>query len=510
MTANRAIRMTTLVIAPLAATAALERGQDAHLLRAMPVLAILWMIMASAVVLRLVYELRRPIPEGRRWPWDHLDVLTATGAAMTWASAGALAAAGVTGWASLSVVGVLGLGAVYLVVTWTSIVAGGDAPWRRATITRAILPETSVEGDSLREEVRLSGVRIPAGMRLFATGCATPHGVTTRYAVGAEGGRAEVKLESDLGPASRGEHRAPPLALWLGDSLGLTRTAIVQRGATTFSVLPRLGAVDGARKLLAGGGDDATSRPAQHQPTEGTFRIREYVPGDDTRRIHWVRSLQVNQLVMRLPDEVPPAEPALRLVLDCELAGTEALSCRAPYQLLDALVHVWLGIAKELVASGTRVTLVTAARTGDQVAAVERPMIARSPREGLRLGARVAWQTEVSLPALLAPDVKQLVVSSRPRQLTSRAQISWVVVPESAWTSPEPWPPITNPMTLPFPMGAADNRLGRRRRERRRNTRMWHDRAMFGQITCWADWTTFSGNYIARPNQGRVVLAVIP
>jgi uncharacterized protein (DUF58 family) len=515
VTASRVVRTITLVIAPLAATFAMERGGDAHVLRAMPVLTILWMVMASAVVLRLVYEVRRPgpPPEGRQWPWDHLDVLTATGAAMIWASAGALAAAAITGWASLSVVGVLGLGAVYLVVTWTSIVAGGDTPWRGATITRAILPETSVEGDTLREEIRMSGLRIPAGMRLFATGRAMPLGVASRHAVGAEGGRAELKLEADLGPARRGEHRAPPLALWLGDTLGLTRTPVMRRGAATFSVLPRLGSVDGARKLLGDGGDDALARPVAHQPTEGTFRIREYVPGDDTRRIHWVRSLQTNQLVMRLPDEIPPDEPALRLVLDSELAGTEPLSCHAPHQLLDALVHIWLGIARALVASGARVTLVAAARTGgpgERVAAAERPMIARSPREGLRLGARVVWQTQVSLASMLAPGVKQVIVSSRPRALASPAAISWVVVPEAAWTSPEAWPPLSTPLTLPFPMGAADNRIGRRRRERRRNAQLWTDRAVFGQILCWADWTTYSGNFIARPDQGRVALAVIP
>jgi len=521
MTSSRALRIATLVIAPLVATAALEHSKDQHLMRAMPVLAVLWMTMAGAIVVRLVLELRRPgpAPEGRRWPWDHIDMLTATGATMLWAAAGALAAAGLTGWASLSVVGLLGLGGVYLAVAWTSLVAGGDAPWRGAAITRVVLPETSVEGDSLREEVRMSGIRIPAGMRLFATGTATRHGVTTRYAVGAEGARAEVKLESDLGPAVRGEHHAPPLTLWLGDTLGLTRTPVMRRAGATFAVLPRPGAVDGARQLLGAGGDDAVARPTQHQPTEGTFRIREYVPGDDTRRIHWVRSLQANQLVMRLPDEVPPADPALRLVLDCELGGTEALSCRAPHQLLDALVHIWLGIAKALVASGTRVTLVAAARTNsriaagghpDGIAAVERPMLARSPREALRLGARVAWQDQVTLAELLAPGVRQVVVSSRPRQIASPADVAWVVVPESAWTSPEPWPPINTPLTLPFPMGAADNRLGRRRREQRRNTRMWHDRAMFGQVMCWADWAAYSGNYIARPNQGRVTLAVIP
>ncbi|HEU4728240.1 MAG TPA: DUF58 domain-containing protein, partial [Kofleriaceae bacterium] len=341
------------------------------------------------------------------------------------------------------------------------------------------------------------------------------HGAITRYALGAEAGRAEVKLESDLGPAVRGEHHAPALRLWLGDTLGLTRTPVIERAAAAFTVLPRPGVVDGARALLGAGGDDAMSRPAQHQPTDGTFRIREYVPGDDTRRIHWVRSLQANQLVVRLPDEVPPAEPAARLVLDTELGRTEILSCRAPHQLLDALVDIWLGIARSLAEGGVRVTLVAAARTGDRpddpIVAVERPMIARSPRGALRLGARIAWQPQVPLASLLVTGAaRQLVVSARPRPIASPAAPSWVVVPESAWTSPEAWPPITNPTTLSFPIGSAENRLGRRRGERRRNARMWHDRAVFGQVMCWADWTACSGSYVARPTRGRVSLEVIP
>src|SRR5213075_1562985 len=130
------------------------------------------------------------------------------------------------------------------------------------------------------------------------------------------------------------------------------------------------------------------SRPTQRQPSEGVFRIRTYVPGDDTRRIHWVRSLQMNHLVMRLPDEVPPAEPAERLILDSELWGTESLSCRAPDELLDALVCVWLGIGKALSELGVRVTLVTAAAHDGCTSIVERPMLMRSARA--RAGRRSA------------------------------------------------------------------------------------------------------------------------
>jgi uncharacterized protein (DUF58 family) len=519
VTWTRALRVSTLVLAPVAATAGSLYAKDDKLITtAAPVLVVMWMIMASTILLRLLHETRRraAVPDGRRWPWDHFDVLTATGATTMWTSAVALTIASLTGWASVSLLGVLGLGAMYVVATWTAIIAGGAAPWQHAKITRTIVPEIAVEGDSLREEIRLSGVRIPYGMRLFATGRTTRHGVITRYAVGAEASGVELKLESDLGGAVRGEHQAPAMTLWLGDTLGLTRTPIVRRGTAAFTVLPRPGVVDGARGLLGHGGDDAMSRPTLRQPTEGSFRIRDYVPGDDSRRIHWVRSLQADRLIMRLPDEVPPADPAVRVVLDTELGelgeltGIDDLTCRAPHQLLDALVHVWLGIGNSLMASGTRVTLVAAAHQGDRIAAVERKMIARAPREVLKLGARVAWQAQVPLAALLArsPE-RQVVVSCRPRQLAGATEPLWVVVPESAWTSAELWSPMMTAAMLPFPIGSDENRLGRRRRERNRILRMKLDRAVFSQVVCWSDWTAFPGNYLARPDQGRVSLAVI-
>jgi uncharacterized protein (DUF58 family) len=530
MTPTRELRIATLVVAPLlAAISTLTARNEQILHRAAPALLILWMIMACAIVLRphreardagargdtddSVDELADDVAVDHRSMWSQLDVLTATGTAMMWAGTLALVAAGLTGWASLSVVGVLGLGTVYLAAIWTVLVAGGGSPWRGATVARTILPEVAVEGDPLREELHLAGVRIPAGMRLFATGRALPHGVTTRYTLAATASLAEIKLESELGSAPRGEHRVPPLTLWLGDALGLTRTPAVQRGAARVSVLPRPTAVDGVRALVGPGRDDASARPTQRQPSEGVFRIRTYVPGDDTRRIHWVRSLQMNQLVMRLPDEVPPAEPAVRLVLDSDLWGTESLSCRAPDELLDALVRVWLGIGKSLAELGVRVTLVTAAPHNGTSSVTERPMLARSPRDALRLGARVAWQTAVPLAQLMARDpVRQIVVSGRPRRIKASPAVSWVVVPEVAWTSRELWSPkpTTLSVKLPFPSGSAENRFGRRMRERRRLETVWHDRTIFSQVMCWSDWTAFSGDYVARPSQGHVSLVVIP
>jgi uncharacterized protein (DUF58 family) len=458
----------------------------------------LWIVMAGALVGVLVRK-------SARTSWERLEVLTATGALMMWTGAGALFLSAIVGWASLSVIGLLGVSTVCITVTWSALV-GSESVWANARIVRSILPALAVEGDALREEVKLAGVTIPVGMRLFATGRAMPHGAISRYVVEASASGAELVLVSELGPARRGDHHAPPLVLWLGDILGLTRTPSIERGDAKFVVLPRVGTVDNAKNLLGPGGDAPVALPHQ-LPTEGTFRIREYVPGDNARRIHWVRSLAQHQLVVRLPDEVPHAEAEVRLILDTDLAGVELLTCRAPHELLDSLVRVWLGIGKALAANGTRVTLVSA--VGAKV--VERPLRARSSRDGTHLGARVAWQSEVQLAALLGKrNIKQVIVSSRPRRMMCDDEITWVVVPEIAWTTPEVELPSDPKWTLPFPSGSADNRLSRRKRERTRVETVWNDRALFTSIVCWTDWATFSGDYVAQPREGHTQLAVIP
>ena len=507
-------RIATLVAAPWIAMLAGALGaRDPLFAVAVPILAALWLAMVATVITRAMQH----EPTTARAPlWEGVDVLTATGAATLWTATIALVLAGVIGWASLAVLGVIGLGAVELAATWTALVAGGNRPWRDALIRRAITPEVAVEGDPLCEEITLAGVRIPTGTRLFVVGWTTWHGRVTRYAIGAESGGAELKLTAQLGPAQRGVHRAPLLRLWLADTLGLTRTQVTYRGSADFVVLPRPAIVDGARGLVAAGGDDQATRPSR-QPTEGTLRIRDYLPGDDTRRIHWVRSLQVDKLIMRLPDEVPPAEPAVRLVLDNELNPAYAYLCRAPNELLDALVDVWLGVANALTAAGTRVTLVAAAAPiahDEQVEPIERVVHAGAPREALRLGARIGWQNQIALTRLLARGAaRQLVVSARIRSLAAHDGVvepRWIVVPEPAWTTPETWLPNLMPNVLAFPLGAADNRRGRRRREDRRMELVQRDRAMFSQAMNCTGWQPTPGHFIARPGSGRVQLAVMP
>ena len=507
----RMMRISTLFVPPvIAALLAVGVAREPLLHTVAPVLVMMWIFMIGTLVMRYVEGLEHRGPYTTTH-WEHVDVLTSSGSAVMWLSCAALLASRSTGWASLSVIGILGFGTMFVTVAWTAVAAGGRDRWRAAKIKRSIVPEISVEGDELREEVQLENVSIPIGTRLFATGRAMKHGAVTRYAVGAEGSRAELKLEAALGPAQRGEHHAPPLRLWLGDVLGLTRTPDMLRGETTFTVMPRPRALDGAKCLLDLGGDDASSRQANQLPTEGSFKIRNYVPGDDTRRIHWVRSAQQDSLVMRLPDELPPAAPFVRVILDNDLLGVEQLTTRAPADLLDALVRVWIGVGRALADQGTRVTLVTALDNEGKLRTVERKLRTRAQRDDQRLGARVAWQESVSLDQMIGTKAARcIVVSARPRRIKHADGIAWVIVPEAAWTEPEDLVTNDGGLTHAFPSGAAENRPSRRKREVRRVERQWQDRNVFSQVACWTNWRAYSGHHIARPKDDRIALAVIP
>ena len=526
MRSGRWFRILSFVV-PAAVAARYVRADERILQEIAPVLVMLWTAMAGALVMRFV-EARDDRRTELTSPWEAIDILTTSGVSMMWLGVGALLVAGKTGWASMSVVGILGLGTVYLVAAWTAIAGCGSDRWRGASVDRQIAPAIATEGDPLREELKLAGIGVPSGMRLFITGQAMKYGALSRYVVGAEASGAEVALASELGSAQRGEHHAEPLELWLGDVLGLTRSPSVRRAPASFHVLPRAGTVEGARQLLGTGGDAAVAHPTQQLPTEGTFRIREYVPGDDTRRIHWVRSAQQDQLVVRLPDEVPPADPVVRLVLDNELpiaragfAGPrsaaergaevgEELTTRAPDELLDAMVRVWLGIGKALAAQGTRVVLVTAVPHNGSIKKIERVLYPRSQHEALRVGMRVQWQGDVALDKLLdTRGAKQIIVTGRPRR-TRNDEVAWVVVPEGVWTSPEPSPPDISATTHPFPSGSPENRGGERVRERKRVAKMWADRMQFTHLVGWTDWSRYSGHHVARGRDGRIVLGVIP
>jgi uncharacterized protein (DUF58 family) len=498
---RRAVRIATLFAPSLAAWAVVhgalpETRQDPLTRAGVAALVPLFCVMAAALLVRAVEA------AGARRSWlEALDILTAPGRALVWTAAVATVGAALVGWASLAVLGLLGLGVVYVLVTWTALVAAGEEPWRGLDVARAFAPAIAVEGDVVREQLTVAGLRIPAGFRLIVRGGVPRHTATAYVLAGDAAG--EVSLEAELGPARRGDFDVAPAELWLQDVFGLCRTRVQRLGAAHLTVLPRTVGIDALAAIAGARGDDADSAPARVLPTEGCFRLRAYAPGDDARRIHWVRSLMARELVVRLPDELPPEQPAVRMILDTQLVGAATLPTPATGQLCDALVRVWLSAGQALSAAGVRVTMVAA--IGDRV--VEKPMAPQSSGALLKLGAQAAWQAATPIEALFADGARTVIVSARPRPLDSTA--TWIVVPEFVWTDAEP-PPLRDAWTtLPYPAGAADNRWLRRRHEKQAHERMRRAGVVFDQLLQWSDGPHLEGSFVARPRGVRVALEAI-
>lgn len=467
--------LVSLVVPPaLAWNLAFAERHPTRLIEAVvTTLGPLWLLTATALAVRCVGALldRRREGAAEITLLDRLDVLTSTGRALAWSSSLAIALAVGVGWASLALVGLMGSALLYLVVLATLLVAGGGDPFRRASIERRFSPAVVVEGGAVIEEIRLDRPRIPIGFRLLGEGRIGSRWATSRYVVddGASGG--ELTLESEIGPAFRGEHRAEPLLFWLQDVFGLCRSLRLRAGAAELTVLPALYPVTGAKSLLGPGGRDREPRPAQRLPTEGSLHLRDYQPGDDARRVHWVRSLAGQKLIVRTPDELPPDQPSVRVVLDTFLPGAEGFACSAPAALLDALVEVWISVGRALADAGARVTLVLPVPSGDTLAPQALRLGATTHAEALRLGAAARWQSALPVEAMLERGATFLV-SCRIQPLLAGAELSegarWILVPEPTWTCFDEAFPARSVGRFPLPLGTRDNRLSRRQRAQRR------------------------------------------
>jgi hypothetical protein len=217
--------------------------------------------------------------------------------------------------------------------------------------------------------------------------------------------------------------------------------------------------------------------------------------------------------VVRLPDEVPPDQPSVRLVLDTYLVAAEALTCAAHEELLDALVRVWLGVGRALMESGTRVTLV-AGMGGCRIA--RQRLSAQSLAGALRLGAEVRWQDTTTVADLLS-DEPSVVVSYRLQadpvtgEKGTKGAVRWINVPLTVWARFDEPLQQSSFAQLPHPMGSPENRWSRRRRERARLLRARRDRALL--LDCCSptrDRRERIGTFVARPvNPARILVEAL-
>lgn len=391
-------------------------------------------------------------------------------------------------WASLSVLGVLALLLFYGVVGIASfistfLVGSFEAGLRkRGAIERAVVPAVVLQGEPAEERFTFRRVPVPPGFTVLVEDPLPARLATTsRYAVGAGAQRDELVVGGRLRRTPRGLYKLGPARVFYQDLLGLTRITLASLATAELKVLPRFRALD-IREPPRSRVDspDLLARP-HRLPTEDPFRFREYVAGDDTRRIAWKLSVRTGHLQIRVPETKETSARTVLLVLDTFLPRGRMLEDAVGIEeVLDRMVETFLALAKELVDRGDRVAMVAVARQqGTGRLAIESLPCARGGQTRWQdLGARASWQGQHDIAEMLAAagsGTHGVIVSSRfqapPPDLGDNAGLTWVYLPPQEALGPRD-PPLLHVLAgtpvnaflwlfrQPFPAGADENALG--------------------------------------------------
>jgi uncharacterized protein (DUF58 family) len=108
--------------------------------------------------------------------------------------------------------------------------------------------------------------------------------------------RATVTIGLDS--SHRGHHAIAGYEAVLTDGLGLARERLTSTGTIGYLVRPRTEELPRALPLSAGSGRESLQSSAERLRT-GISMLRQYIPGDDIRRIHWRTTARVGELMVR-------------------------------------------------------------------------------------------------------------------------------------------------------------------------------------------------------------------
>jgi uncharacterized protein (DUF58 family) len=127
----------------------------------------------------------------------------------------------------------------------------------------------------------------------------------------------QVKVEYKIPTERRGVLRVGPLTLRRKGLAGLAVARSTAGEIVEVRVVPRVLPVRG----LPGGVRRGHVGADERVESGGTdlVGLREYVPGDDLRRLHWATSARTGTLMIR--EDADPARPHLAVVLDDQAAG---------------------------------------------------------------------------------------------------------------------------------------------------------------------------------------------
>lgn len=194
------------------------------------------------------------------------------------------------------------------------MVAGG-ARRLHLDVERSVSPVRAGLGDALsaRLVVRRQGMTPLAVLR--CEDLAAPQlGRRPRFVVHRLGGGWRREITYPLGALVRGHHHVGPLRVHCGDAFGLVDRPVDVGGRTEVLVLPQVHQLATLPGTSGAGASGDTAAHSIGRLGQDDVLVREYLPGDDVRRVHWRSSARWDQLMVRREEQA--WEPTVTVLLD--------------------------------------------------------------------------------------------------------------------------------------------------------------------------------------------------
>jgi len=154
--------------------------------------------------------------------------------------------------------------------------------------------------------------------------------VTTRLAPGRNGRSIAFAAKY------RGAYASTDAVFEVRDLLGFTAHRLAVPLRETLTVFPSVSPLPDSSTFMEQAEESAVYAPRRRR-SEELLEARKYYPGDDVRRLNWKVFAHLNELFLRIGEEVPPPESRILFVLDCTANPLVPRSVAADY--LDRLVE---------------------------------------------------------------------------------------------------------------------------------------------------------------------------
>jgi uncharacterized protein (DUF58 family) len=167
-----------------------------------------------------------------------------------------------------------------------------------------------------------------------------------RVVVGGVPARNEQAVSYRIVPRLRGQYSLGPTLMWITDPFGLARIRIESAATGRLVVYPRVEDVPASEMAPRGTGRGDSKARELHRSAAEFYTMREYVVGDDLRRIHWPSVARTQQLMIR-QDEAT-RRSAATIVLDNRAATLGPVGSPG----FERAVSIAASIGRSLAAAG--------------------------------------------------------------------------------------------------------------------------------------------------------------